>query len=93
MVTGQHRFASDVTRPGLWYGLGGGLLAWLVVTAAVGFLAGPLERVAALYGSGLRLQGLDGRAALALLAGGALLGWLGAWVTAQYHLRRIEPRA
>jgi len=94
LVGGSDAF---VRRPflytGLWYGLGGGLLAWLVVTAGVGFLAGPMERVAALYGSAVRLEGLDGKATLALLTGGTVLGWIGAWVTAQYHLRRIEPRA
>ena len=28
-----------------------------------------------------------------LLGGGALLGWLGAWISANKHLRSIEPRA
>ncbi len=94
LVGGSNAF---VRRPflysGTWYGLGGGLLAWALVTAAVGFLASPVERVAALYGSGIRLQGLDGDAILLLVAGGALLGWLGSWVTSGYHLQRIEPKA
>lgn len=94
LVGGSNAF---VRRPflytGLWYGLGGGALACLVVTAAVAFLAPAVARVARLYGSGIRLQGLTGETVLALVAGGALLGWLGAWATAQYHLRRIEPRA
>ena len=94
LVGGSNAF---VRRPflytGVWYGLGGGALAWIIVTAAVAFLAGPVERVATLYGSGIRLQGLDTEAAGVLLAGGTVLGWLGAWAAAQYHLRRIEPRA
>ena len=94
LVGGSNAF---VRRPflysGVWYGLGGGLLAWLMVTAAVGMLAGPIERVAALYASTFQLQGLDTRAILVLVGGGAVLGWIGSWVTATYHLRRIEPTA
>jgi cell division transport system permease protein len=94
LVGGSNAF---VRRPflysGVWYGLGGGLLAWLMVATAVGMLAGPIERVAALYASTFRLQGLDSRAILVLVGGGAVLGWIGSWVTATYHLRRIEPTA
>jgi cell division transport system permease protein len=94
LVGGSNAF---VRRPflysGTWYGLGGGLLAWILVSAAVGFLAGPIEKVASLYASSFRLQGLDPDGILALVAGGALLGWVGSWVTATYHLQRIEPRA
>jgi cell division protein FtsX len=28
-----------------------------------------------------------------VVGGGAALGFLGAWLAAAYHLRRIEPRA
>ena len=94
LVGGSNSF---VRRPflysGTWYGLGGGLLAWALVTAAVGLLAGPIERVASLYASAFRLHGLAQGGILALVAGGALLGWIGSWITASYHLRRIEPRA
>jgi len=94
LVGGSNAF---VRRPflysGVWYGLGGGLLAWLLVATAVGFLAAPIERVAALYASTFRLQGLDARAVLVLVGGGAVLGWIGSWLTATYHLRRIEPAA
>jgi cell division transport system permease protein len=94
LVGGSNAF---VRRPflysGTWYGLGGGLLAWALVAAAVGLLAGPIERVASLYASSFRLHGLGQDGILALVAGGALLGWVGSWITASYHLRRIEPRA
>jgi len=94
LVGGSNAF---VRRPflysGAWYGLGGGLLAVLLVSAAVALLAGPVERVAELYGSAFRLQGLGRDALLALVLGGGLLGWVGSWITASYHLQRIEPRA
>lgn len=92
LVGGSDAF---VRRPflygGLWYGLGGGLVAVLVVSAFRLGLSGPVQRVAAAYGSGFRLQGLDGAAVAVLVGGGAALGWAGAYVAATWHLRRIEP--
>ncbi len=94
LIGGSNAF---VRRPflygGVWYGLGGGLLAWLLVTLALALLADPVGRVAALYGSSFRLQGLSAREILLLVGSGTALGWIGSWVTAAYHLRRIEPRA
>ncbi|NGX17619.1 permease-like cell division protein FtsX [Wenzhouxiangella sp. XN24] len=76
---------------GFWYGLGGGLVALIIVQGGLLALGGPAARLAELYGSGFRPTGLGGDGALALLAAGAALGWLGAWVSATRHLRRIEP--
>jgi cell division transport system permease protein len=76
---------------GFWYGLGGGLAALAVVQLGMLALAGPVARLAGLYGSGFRpvALGVDGALALVLL--GAGLGWLGSWISATRHLRRIEP--
>ena len=94
LVGGSNAF---VRRPflysGAWYGLGGGLLAWALVATVVGLLAPAVETVATLYSSDFRLAGLDRQAAAVLIGGGTLLGWVGSWVTASYHLQRIEPRA
>jgi cell division transport system permease protein len=76
---------------GTWYGLGGGLAALVVVQLGLFVLAGPVERLAGLYGSGFRPAGLGAAGALSLLLLGAALGWLGAWISATRHLRRIEP--
>jgi cell division transport system permease protein len=43
---------------GVWYGLGGGLLALVLVALAVALLAQPVARLADLYGSQFRLRGL-----------------------------------
>jgi cell division transport system permease protein len=84
-----------VRRPflygGLWYGLGGGLLAWLMVLLIGAALDGPVARLAQAYGSAFRLDGLGAEAAAWLVLGGALLGWLGAWLSATRHLRAVEP--
>jgi cell division transport system permease protein len=94
LVGGSNAF---VRRPflyaGFWYGFAGALVAWVTVEIAVGGIRGPVARLAAEYGSAFGLVGLDAGAVLALLGSGTLLGWLGAWVSATYHLRQIEPRA
>lgn len=93
LVGGSDAF---VRRPflycGFWYGLGGGLLAWLVVTISVGLLAGPVQKIAGLYGSQFSLSGLGLLGGISLLAAGAGLGWLGSYVAATRHLRAIEPK-
>jgi cell division transport system permease protein len=76
---------------GLWYGLGGGLLALLLVAVASTVLARPVAQLAFLYGSAFSLQGLK------MITGGAVLGlavglsWIGSWLAATRHIRAIEP--
>lgn len=77
---------------GVWYGLGGGMIAVALVGILVEVLAGPANRLAGLYGSAFHLAGLDARAALATLLGAALLGWAGSWLAASHHIRAINPR-
>jgi cell division transport system permease protein len=92
LVGGSDAF---VRRPflysGFWYGLGGGLVAWLIVVLVVALLAGPASRIAGLYGSDFRLRGLGLEASLWLLGTGIALGWLGSYLAATRHLRAIEP--
>lgn len=84
-----------VRRPflymGFWYGATGGLMAWLLTGIALLLMHDPVSRLAGLYGSGFRLQGLGLEGGLAVLCAGALLGWLGALVAASQHLADIEP--
>jgi cell division transport system permease protein len=92
LVGGSDGFAR---RPflygGLWYGLGGGILALALVSASVSLLANPVAKLAALYGSPFQLSGLPAREAAAVLAGAAALGWVGSWLAATRHIRAIEP--
>ncbi len=76
---------------GAWYGVLGGLLAWLLVSLSLWQLAGPVRRLAGLYHSEFRLGGTGFVTFGLLLAGGALLGLLGAWLAVGRHLDRLEP--
>lgn len=87
---------SYVARPflytGLWYGIGGGLLALVVLGIGFFWISSTVDQLAALYQSNFRLQGLGlfGSMQLALLAG--LTGLLGAWIAVVRHLIQIQPR-
>ena len=94
LVGGSNAF---VRRPflysGIWQGLGGGLLAVGLLAAGLMALEPFVTRLASAYGAQFALKGLSIREWPLLVGGGALLGFLGAWLAAGYHLRRIEPRA
>lgn len=77
---------------GCWYGLGGGLLALLLVEIALLSLRGPAAALAVSYGSALRLQGLSLDDLGLLLGSSILLGLAGSWLAVGRHLRDIEPR-
>jgi len=85
-----------VRRPflytGLWYGLGGGLLALGLVAYGLYALDEPITRLAGLYNSSFRALALDLRESLTIVGVGVLLGLTGSWIAAARHMRRIEPR-
>jgi cell division transport system permease protein len=76
---------------GIWYGLGGGLLALMSVEIAAAVLARPVARLAFLYGSAFRLEGLKMATGLMVLGVAVGLSWLGSWLAATRHIRAIEP--
>jgi cell division transport system permease protein len=94
LVGGSNAF---VRRPflysGLWQGFLGGALAVGLVAAGMYALEPFVARLAAAYGSSFGLRGLALDEWPLLILGGAVLGFLGAWLAAAYHLHRIEPRA
>lgn len=85
-----------VRRPflysGLWYGLGGGLLALILVAYGLSSLQEPAGRLAGLYDSSFRILALTLPESLAIVGTGALLGLAGSWLAAARHMRRVEPR-
>jgi len=76
---------------GVWYGLGGGLMALIMVALAAVILAKPVDTLAKLYGSQFRLRGLGFTTAVGVLALAVGLAWLGSWLAATRHIRGIEP--
>lgn len=94
LVGGSNGF---VRRPFLYtgtlYGLVGALLAWGIAAGAIALLAPPVAVLASTYGSHYGLLGPTPQELLALISGGIILGWLGAWISASRHLSSIEPRA
>jgi cell division transport system permease protein len=76
---------------GIWYGLGGGLLALMLVVVASTVLARPVAHLAFLYGSGFSLDGLKMITAGAVLGLSVGLSWVGSWLAATRHIRAIEP--
>ncbi|MFP8968150.1 permease-like cell division protein FtsX [Pokkaliibacter sp. CJK22405] len=84
-----------VRRPflytGLWYGLFGGLLAWLLVSIALWWLSEPVTQLGMLYQSSFNLTGLDLQATCSMLASAVFLGVLGAWLAVGRHLSSIQP--
>jgi cell division transport system permease protein len=92
LVGGSNAF---VRRPflytGLWYGVGGGAFAAVVVALSLWFLREPVDNLALLYESAFRLNGLGVMGALNLVILGGLLGLAGAWLAVGGHLARIEP--
>ena len=87
--------AAFIRRPflyaGAWYGLLGGLTAWLLVTLAILLLQGPVSRLASLYRSEFPLSGLGLSAMGIILMGSVLLGLVGSWIAVNRHLRGAEP--
>jgi len=81
---------SFIQRPFLYYGLvlglGGGVVAWLLVGAAAFWLRIPLGELVQLYDLSLVLRTLDVRESALLLAFAAGLGWLGAKISLRQYL-------
>jgi cell division transport system permease protein len=76
---------------GLWYGLFGGLIASLLIVAALSLLSEPVMRLITLYESSFSLIFPDAAFIAGITALGGLLGYLGAWSAVSQHLYKIEP--
>jgi len=76
---------------GVWYGIAAGAAALGLLAAAGYALREPLAELASSYGSRFELNGFEPLAALAVLAGATLLGWLGASFVTGHYLRQTRP--
>jgi cell division transport system permease protein len=84
-----------IRRPFLYlggcYGLVAGALALALLTATDFALRAPLAELARSYGSGFVLRGFSLQAALAIVVGAGVLGWLGAGFVTGHYLRQTRP--
>ncbi|MBA1233240.1 cell division protein FtsX [Pseudomonas stutzeri] len=85
-----------VRRPFLYmgalYGLGAGLIAWLLLAYGLGWLNEAVIDLAGLYGSDFGLAGVPTEDGFSLLLGALLLGYIGAWLAVARHLSELAPR-
>ena len=84
-----------VRRPflysGLWMGLLGALLAWLLLLAGLELLEGPMQTLALTYGSPAQLVAPPMVPVIAMVIGSGLLGIFGAALAVSRQLARIRP--
>jgi cell division transport system permease protein len=89
--------ASDafIRRPflytGFWYGVLGGVMAWLITVSSLMLMEEPIHNLALLYHSDFRLNGLDIGSTLLLILISCALGLTGSWIAVSRHLKDIEP--
>ncbi len=76
---------------GLWYGLLGGIISWLIVEIGYMAIAGPLNRLNLLYQADLVLITFTFQDFIILISSSTLLGLTGSWIAVARHLNQIEP--
>jgi cell division transport system permease protein len=76
---------------GVWYGLFGGIISWLIVEIGYLAISGPLERLNLLYKSDMNLITYSFDDFIILLTSSTLLGLAGSWIAVARHLNQIEP--
>ena len=75
---------------GVIYGFGGGVVAAMLLAAALAWLEVPLRRLFASYGAEAVVVGFDGAFVLALLGIGVVLGAFGAVLACRARLRELD---
>ncbi len=76
---------------GVWYGLLGGIISWLIVELGYLAISGPLARLNLLYKSDMNLITFSFQDFIVLIAASTLLGLAGSWIAVARHLNQIEP--
>ena len=76
---------------GVWYGLFGGIISWLIVEIGYLAISGPLNRLNLLYQADLRFITFSLHDFIILLTSSTLLGLAGSWIAVARHLNQIEP--
>ena len=86
---------SFILRPylysGVWFGFLGASIAWVLTAIITVLFNSSVEQLALLYDSPFRLVGLSWDESLLLVMVGTFLGCLAAKISAQRHMKDIEP--
>ena len=77
---------------GFWFGLLGGIMAWITVAIILFWVDSSLEGFMRLYQVNLDITGMDMRSLLVMLATSVALGLLGSLLSVKRHVSEIEPR-
>jgi len=77
---------------GFWYGLFGGLIAWILVSFTMLTISSPIEKLTTLYQNPFELDNVSFLTTSILLLSSILLGLAGSWFAVGRHLREIEPQ-
>jgi cell division transport system permease protein len=92
LVGGTNGF---IARPflyaGLFYGLCGGLLAWILQLAVFAGFSGPLRELTGLFESSFELSGMGPGGTLGLVLAGGTIGWIAALLASHRYIAQIEP--
>jgi len=82
---------NTIRYTGIWYGLMGGLVAFLIVTFVIWWMQSAIGEISGLYMADFHIEGLTfGEfGALMLIASG--LGFTGAFWSVHRHVKEIEP--
>ncbi len=76
---------------GLWYGLFGGIVSWLIVELGYLAISAPLNRLKMLYQADISFITFSLHDFIILLTSSTLLGLAGSWIAVARHLNQIEP--
>lgn len=76
---------------GIWYGIMGGLVAFIVVTFVVWWMQSALTEIAGLYVNDFSISGLTFGEFLTLMVIASGLGFSGAFWSVHRHIKEIEP--
>ena len=77
---------------GVWYGLFGGLLSWLIIELSIFALTGPFDSLNLLYQSQFKIITFNFTDFTIIICSSTLLGLAGSWLAVARHLNEIEPK-
>jgi cell division transport system permease protein len=85
---------SFIRRPflyaGIIYGIGGGLIAWLLLVAIISLFNLSVADLAELYTSGFRLDLPSIQTSLLIIASAVFLSWLGSHIAVNRSLKQLD---